>query len=162
MIQTISLRSISDGDLPLLYRIYASTREDELKIVPWSDAEKERFLRQQFEAQHSFYQEHFSEGSYDLILAGEDPAGRLYVDRRADEIRLIDLAILPEYRRQGIGRSFLDNLLLEAREASVPVRLHCLPDNDSMVSLCKQLGFEQTGATGVYVLMEWNADGQED
>jgi len=154
MIATVSFRPITDEDQPLLERIYASTREDELRMVPWSEAEKEAFLRQQFHAQHTFYQERFAGAEYLIVLVEGEPAGRLYVDRREDEIRIIDIALLPEFRGRGIGGSLLEDLLDEAASVAKPVRIHVERYNRAL-GLYERLGFRRIGDTGVYYLLEW-------
>ena len=50
-----------------------------------------------FDAQHAYYQEHYAGAAFDVILVDGQPAGRLYVARESDEIRIIDIALLPEY-----------------------------------------------------------------
>lgn len=149
-----SLRPASDDDRDFLYRVYASTREDELAVVPWDDAEKAAFLEMQFRAQHTHYHTHFPDAAYDVILCDGEPVGRLYVDRRADEIRIIDIALLTEHRRKGIGGSLLRDLLAEATQAGLPLRIHVEHDNPA-IGLYRRLGFTPIGDTGVYALMEW-------
>src|SRR4051812_19114238 len=61
----ISLRPITDADLSFLYKVYASTRAQEMALVPWSDAQKQAFVRMQFEAQHKYYREQFTTASFD-------------------------------------------------------------------------------------------------
>ena len=50
----------------------------------------------------------------DLILVGGQPAGRLYLHRRDDEIRIMDIALLPDYCNRGIGTTLLRGLQSEA------------------------------------------------
>lgn len=153
----IALRPIRDDDRDFLNALYASTREDEMKLLEWSEEEKRRFLAMQFDAQHKFYMEHFGQAQFDLIVRGGEPIGRLYVDRREDEIRLIDIALLPEFRGRGIGGRLLKNLLDEGAEAGKPVRIHVERFNPAL-RLYRRLGFKQIGDTGVYFLMEWSPD----
>jgi len=154
MFPPITLRPVTPEDEPFLYRVYAGTREDELAPLEWDETQKEAFLRMQFNAQHVFYQEQFPAADFDIILAAEQPIGRLYVDRRDDEIRIVDIALLPEHRNTGIGSALLDNLLTEAAAASKPVRIHVERFNPAL-RLYDRLGFIQVGDNGVYYLMEW-------
>lgn len=150
----ITFRPIQDDDREFLARLYASTREEELSVTPWSDEEKAAFLRQQFEAQHTFYMEQFTEAELSIVLLDGEPAGRLYIDRREDEIRLIDIALMPEHRGQGIGGRLMEDLLDEGREAGLPVRIHVERFNPAL-RLYQRLGFEQVEDQGPYYLMEW-------
>lgn len=157
----IQLRPIIESDMPLLNRVYASTREQELRPVPWSDEQKREFLGQQFRAQHIFYQQQFPEADFLVIEYGEDPAGRIYIDRRTDEIRLVDIALLPQWRGSGIGSLLLRELMSEAADRSVPLRIHVEKNNPAM-SLYRRLGFQAIEDQGVYDLMEWRDEGNAD
>lgn len=150
----ISFRPIRNGDHDFLARLYASTREEELSVTPWSEEEKAAFLRQQFEAQHTFYMEQFTEAEFSVVLLDGEPAGRVYIDRREDEIRLIDIALLPEHRGQGIGGRLMADLLDEGRETGLPVRIHVERFNPAL-RLYRRLGFEHVEDQGPYFLMEW-------
>jgi len=154
---SVTFRPITDGDLELLYRIYASTREEELSVVPWSDAEKEAFLQQQFHAQHTYYQQQYPAASYQVILLDNQPIGRLYLDRREDEHRIIDIALLTEYRGRGIGGALMQDILDEAATEDKPVRIH-VECNNPALHLYHRLGFREIEDQGVYLLMEWKAD----
>jgi ribosomal protein S18 acetylase RimI-like enzyme len=159
MVSEITLRPITPDDMDFLYRVYASTREDELSVLPWSDAEKEDFLRMQFHAQHTHYQEHFTDAKYDVILSGDTPVGRLYVDRRPDELRIIDIALLTEHRGGGIGSSLMRDLIDEAAAAGTPVRIH-VEKNNPAKRLYHRLGFREIEDQGVYDLMERTPEGE--
>ena len=150
----IQLRPIRPEDQPFLHQVYASTRAEELAQVDWDDEQKNNFLAMQFNAQHSHYMEHFPDASFQVILREEVPVGRLYVDRRSDEIRVIDIALLPDFQREGIGSGLLKTLLAEAGNSCLPVRIHVERNNPAM-SLYDRLGFRQIEDQGVYLLMEW-------
>ena len=150
----ISFRPLNDGDLEFLHRLYAGTRADELARVDWDDEQKTQFLTQQFNAQHSFYQEQFGQAEFLVIEADGKPVGRVYVDRRADEIRLIDIALVPEQRNSGLGTALLKDLLDEAQAVGLPVKIHVEKFNPAM-RLYQRLGFQALEDQGVYQLMEW-------
>jgi ribosomal protein S18 acetylase RimI-like enzyme len=150
---SITLRPINDSDLDFLHRLYGTTREAELNQVPWSADEKAAFVRQQFCAQHAWWTEHYPGASFDLVLVGDEPVGRLYVDRWEREIRIVDVAVLPEWRGRGIGERLLRGVFAEGDERGVPVSIHVEQFNRAR-SLYERLGFEyRDGGTGVYLLM---------
>ena len=130
-----------------------------MALVDWTDQQKEEFLRMQFNAQHSFYHEHFTEAAFDIIQQQGQDIGRLYVDRRPAEIRIIDIALMPEYRGQGIGSGIMQALLDEAAGSGRSVTIH-VEHNNPALSLYQRLGFRHVSDEGVYYLMEWNGDGQ--
>jgi ribosomal protein S18 acetylase RimI-like enzyme len=152
----LSRRPVTDSDRPLLFQIYASTRADELKLVPWTDEQKLAFVRQQFEAQDAYYREHYGDTTWEVVLADGAPAGRIYVARWPQEIRVIDIALLPAFRGRGLGTRLLMEVLDEARTAGKPVRIHVEVMNPAR-ALYERLGFRQVADQGVYLMMEWNA-----
>jgi ribosomal protein S18 acetylase RimI-like enzyme len=149
----VELRPVADADREFLCRLYASTRAEEMAQTGWTEAEVESFLRFQFAAQDAFYRQQFGDASFDLVLEEGIPVGRLYVDRRDDEIRLIDIALLPEHRGRGIGSALLRELLAEAGRAGKPVRIHVEAFNPAM-RLYERLGFRKVDENGVHHLME--------
>ena len=152
---TIRFRPIHDRDLPFLASLYASTRAEEVaQVSDWTDEQKSHFLQMQFDAQHKFYQEQFTKAEYLLIEQSDAPIGRVYTDRREDEIRLIDIALLPVARGQGLGSALLQDLLQEAQSKTLPVRIHVEKNNPAM-RLYIRLGFAPVEDQGVYELMEW-------
>lgn len=157
MSHTVELRPITAEDEDFLMRVYFSTREEELRPVPWSEAQKAAFLEQQFRAQHDFYQQQFPEARFDLVLLYGKPVGRLYVDRREDEIRIIDIALLTEARGQGLGGRLLEELLEEAGREGKAVSIH-VERNNPALRLYHRLGFQSVEDQGVYYLMEWRSD----
>lgn len=157
---SIDFRPICDEDVDDLEKIYASTRQEELSVLPWSNYDKKNFLKMQFKAQHQFYQNQFKNADYLMVLAIKQPIGRLYIDRRADEIRIIDIALLPNFRGQGIGSGLLQKILLEGQHSQKPVRIH-VEQNNRALGLYERLGFQKIGENGVYFLMEWNPDLQK-
>ncbi len=108
----------------------------------------------QFEAQTHHYDEHYSDAEFLMIEREGRPVGRLYLHRRDDEIRIVDIALLPEERRGGIGGRLLQQVLDEAAETGRMVRIHVEQNNPAM-SLYNRLGFRKIDDLGVYHLMEW-------
>ena len=153
---SLTLRPATEADRELLLSIYASTRELELSRVPWSAAEKQAFVHMQFEAQHKHYHLHFDDAEFSIIVADGRPAGRLYVQRRRDENRIVDITVLPAYRNAGIGTSFLQQLMAESRAADKPLRIHVEHENPAR-SLYERLGFRELELNGIYYLLEWRA-----
>ena len=150
----ISLRAAGPGDAEVLYRIYASTREEELAVVPWDAPAKEAFLRMQFAAQDTYYHANFPQASYDLIMTGEQVLGRLYVHRGEMAWNVIDIALLPEHRGKGIGSRLMMEILAEAGAAAKPVEIHVERFNPAL-RLYDRLGFRQVADQGVYLQLEW-------
>ncbi|KAA3609217.1 MAG: N-acetyltransferase [Calditrichaeota bacterium] len=150
----ISFRPIQKKEHDLLLEIYASTRENELALVPWTIEQKAVFVKQQFDAQHSYYREHFSKAQFLMVLGDGEPVGRLYRDDRENEIRIIDITLLPKFRGKGIGGKILRDILADGKRRNVLVRIHVEKHNPAL-RLYRRLGFQSIEEQGIYYLMEW-------
>jgi ribosomal protein S18 acetylase RimI-like enzyme len=148
----IALRPIGPGDEELLYLVYAGTRQEELAQTGWSEEQKASFLRMQFDAQGRYYREHYDGAEFSVILEGDRPVGRLYVARWPEEIRIVDIALLPEHRNAGIGSALLGDLISESVASGKPLSIHVERFNPAL-RLYERLGFEVVEDKGVYLLM---------
>lgn len=142
------------NDLPFLRELYASTRREELAPTGWPQDQIEMFLLQQFEAQHHHYLEHFSDAAWEVILdAHGAPIGRLYLDEREKDFHIIDIALLPHARGQGIGTRILKTLIDRANASGKSVTIHVEMNNPAM-NLYQRLGFQFVEEQGIYHLMK--------
>ncbi len=152
-VPVITLRPITDDDQEFLYRLYASTRAAEKELVDWTNEQWDEFLMMQFNLQHTQYMRNYEQPSFDVIMLGDTPVGRLYVNRGEDEIRIVDISLLPEYRGRGIGAGLLRRILREGNDRGIPVTLH-VERNNPALELYKRLGFRGEGDRGVSLFME--------
>jgi len=150
----VSLRAATPEDTEFLAAVYAATRMEELAVTDWTDEQKAEFCRMQFTAQDTHYRQHYPTAEYSVIMVSEIPIGRLYVDRWKREIRIMDIAILPEHRGHGTGTRLLVGLQREAAETGRCLSIHVEHFNPAL-RLYERLGFQMTEDKGVYQLMEW-------
>ena len=144
------------ADMEFMYKLYASTRADVHQIHDWNEDQKDQFLRMQFNAQHSHYQKHFPTAEFNLILNKKrKPIGRLYLHHREDEFRILDISLLPQHRRKGIGSTIIKDIMEQGRVAALPVRLHVARYNPAL-SWYTRMGFERIEETEMSFLMEWS------
>ena len=152
----ISLRDVCEQDEPFLYKAFCSTRTDELALVPWTEEQREAFLRMQFTAQDKYYREHYSKATFQVILLDHELAGRLYVLREEQLIRILDITLIPEYRNRGIGTRLIREILDEANESGRTVQIYVETYNGSL-GLFERLGFTKKATEGINFLLEWHA-----
>jgi hypothetical protein len=150
-----NLTPVSSSDEPFLVELYASTRAEEMALVPWSNARKRAFLQTQFEAQNRYYRERYPNASFDLIKLNDCPAGRLYMAELADEIRIIDLAFLPEHFEPGVFVALIEEILQKGARVGKPVRIY-LENYNPQTETFVRLGFQKIGEYGIYFL--WQHD----
>jgi ribosomal protein S18 acetylase RimI-like enzyme len=154
MRERISFRPETDDDREFLYRLYVSTREQEMRMVPWPDEQKSSFLRMQFNAQTTHYKKNYTDADYSIILVDGKPAGRLYLHQQTRDLRIMDIVLAPEWRGSGIGTMLLREIMDRAGTAGDSVSIHVERDNPAM-RLYERLGFRPVNEYGVYYLMEW-------
>lgn len=152
---SVPLRPATALDGVFLFRLYVTTRDLEMSILPWPVERKESFLRSQFEARELHYSHSFTRADNLVVLFEDAPIGRLYIDRGEFEIRIIDFALLPEYRGKGIGASLIRNLQREATETSRKLTGNVDRWNRA-VTFWRRLGFQLDETAPIYLPMEWH------
>jgi ribosomal protein S18 acetylase RimI-like enzyme len=151
-----ALRPETEADVPFLRRLYISTRWQELaSLLDWTEAQKIAFLDSQFDAQRSSYLSQYAGAAFDVLEAQGVPAGRLYLDRQADTLLVVDIALLPEWCGRGIGTALLEAMFAEARMAGKGVTISVEKFNPAQ-RLYKRLGFREYAEDDVYWFMHWS------
>ena len=151
-----ALRPEAEADVPFLRQLYISTRWQELaSLADWTDAQKIAFLDSQFDAQRSYYLTQYASAAFDVLEAQGVPAGRLYLDRQADTLLVIDIALLPEWCGRGIGTALLEAMFAEARLSGKGVTISVEKFNPAQ-RLYRRLGFREYAEDDVYWFMHWS------
>ncbi|SFG80712.1 Acetyltransferase (GNAT) family protein [Duganella sp. CF458] len=148
----LTLRPVEAGDHAFLLALVDSTRGD---LAVLDHSVKAMLVRLQYEAQLTDYRRRFPYMEESVVLADGVAAGRLYVACSHDEIRLVDISLLPGFRGQGIGYRLLARLQDRSQRAGLPLHLHVLQDNPAG-ALYRRLGFQPGETDGLYIAMEWH------
>lgn len=152
----VSLRPETADDEAFLYGLYACTREEELNATGWDAGTRQAFLRMQFNAQRKGYRDMFPDARFLIILCGHDRSGRMVVNQAGDEIRLVDIALLPAFQNQGVGGRLVGDLIADAKARGKPLRVSVFKPSRAAV-FYQRLGFAKTGEAGLYDLWEWRS-----
>lgn len=156
----IVLRPAGASDYEELLGVYASTRAAELaQVTWWDDAQKLAFCRAQYDAQKEEYDARFPGAEYDVIEVEGRTVGRVWVGRAAEEIRLLDIALLPEAQRRGLGAAVVGALVEEARASGKRLRHMVFMLNTDARRFYERLGFRVFEDIGGYLHMEWAPEG---
>ncbi len=156
-LQSIALRSLEADDDAFLFEVYQSSRGEDLTSMGW-DAERVRnFLETQYAAQQRFLKANYPQREDRIIMLDTQPIGRLVVERTDQEIRVVDVALLPQYRNSGIGTHLIRELLAEAARLGKPFRTQIIRSSTA-IGLFERLGIVKIGETGSHYQMEWRAD----
>jgi GNAT superfamily N-acetyltransferase len=152
---TITLVPVGPDDYDFLVEVYGSTRAEELALVPWTAEQQQAFVRSQFAAQQDHYTKKYPAASHDIIMADNRPVGRLYVARLDQEIRIVDITLLPAERNDGIGSYLIKQLLDEANRSGKKTRIYVEEFNPSL-RLFERLGFSPSEQHGIHLLLQCN------
>ena len=151
----VSLRPVTDADQEFLIGVYAGTRADELAQVNWDDSQKDAFIRWQYAMQKQEYDARYPDARYNVILVDGVPAGRIWIGADDTQIRLLDIAIIPEFQNRGVGTHLLRQLMDEARRDNKPLRHMVFMLNENASRFYVRLGFKTIEDVGGYLHMEW-------
>ena len=151
----VELRPVVATDDQFLFTVYASTREQELAQVEWEEGQKELFLRWQFNLQRGEYESRFPDASYHVVLVDQQPGGRIWVGTDEEQIRLLDIALLPNSQNRGVGTALLRRLMQEASRSGKALRHMVFVLNDNATRFYERLGFVIIEDLGAYKHMEW-------
>ena len=155
----LALRPVTTADEEFLLSVYASTRADELAQVEWPEGQQEAFVKWQFDLQRREYDARFPDAEYYLILIDNCPAGRIWIGTDAEQIRLLDIALLPEFQNRGAGTLLLRRLIDEAQSKNKPLRHMVFVLNNDAHRFYERLGFKIIEDLGAYKHMEWRPVG---
>lgn len=156
----LTLRPVTKDDEPFLLALYGSTRDEELSQIQWGEGQRELFLRWQFDLQQREYYSRFPDGRYELIVVDGHAAGRFWTGSDETQIRLLDIALLPEFQKRGVGTALLKELIKEAQQVGKPLRHMVFVLNDNAHRFYERLGFVLIDEQGAYKHMEWRPDDQ--
>ena len=141
--------------------VYDSTRAEELAQAEWQEGQREAFLKWQFDLQRREYDARFPDAEYDVIEINGTPAGRIWIGRDREQIRLLDIAILPQFQNRGAGTLLLRRLIDHAAASGKVLRHMVFVLNNDAHRFYERLGFTIIDDLGAYKHMEWKS-GEQD
>ena len=149
-----TLRPATETDAPFLAELFADVRGPEFRLAGIPAPMVEQLLAMQHRAQSMSYAAQFPEAVDQIIWIGDERAGRSLVDFGADEIRLVDIALLTKHRGLGVGSALLGELCETALASSRSLQLSVRPGNRA-ARLYERMGFVAVGADEANTHMEW-------
>jgi GNAT superfamily N-acetyltransferase len=157
---TLHLRSAADGDEVFLQTLYVRQIAAELEAAGMTAAQREVIAKMQFAARELSYTTYYPTASNQLItLECGTPIGRILVERTGNNMRLIDIALLPEQRGRGFGTRLLQGLQQECERPGGILSLQVLKES-AAERLYRRLGFVITGEDTFRRQMVWTKDPQ--
>ncbi len=149
----VQLRPVEEKDQLFIESVYRSTRERELSLTNWAEPQRQAFIVMQSMAQAAAYQKNYPGAMFQIISFNKKDAGRLYVWENENEIRIIDITLLPSFRGKGIGTYILQELIDRSAAVHKKLSLHAEPDNPAL-KLYQRMGFVYISNNGRHLYME--------
>jgi len=141
-------------DATFLASLYLATRPD-LGALPVPRSVIEGIARHQQQLQVDDYARRYPAAETWLLTHGEHAVGRVVLDWTDDTLRVVDLAVAPGMRRQGIARTVLA-ALQTACQGQRAMALRVRADNAGARALYAACGFAVVRDDGATLELGWN------
>jgi len=151
----ISLRAASPDDAAFQRALFETARVDASILAAWPEPARKVFLDQQFQFQSVHYARVHADADRLIVLVESLPAGRLIVDRASEGWCIVDIALLPAWRGQGIGSLLLQSVLAAAAHAGAPAVTLTVDLGNPARRLYQRLGFVTLEEVQPNAAMEW-------
>jgi ribosomal protein S18 acetylase RimI-like enzyme len=140
----MNLRDASPADADLVYQIkYRAYAEHAVRSDgSWDEAFQRRYTAGNLPCTK-------------IVLVDGNPVGWIACKEEVKQIEILDLHILPDYQRRGIGGKLISDIWAHAARSGKEVLLSVLKTNPS-ITLYKRLGFIAIGQTETHILMKRN------
>ena len=112
-------------------------------------------MRQQFCGQGASYRANYPDALFEIVERDGAPISRIVTARTPDAVLIVDIALIAAWRRQGIGASLVNGVLIEARAAGLPVRLRVSANNAPALRFYLRLGFKLIESSAIDMRLEW-------
>lgn len=123
---TVAIRYATHDDISAIANI-----EKECFSTPWS----EKAIRESIDVGTTFY----------IARTKNIIVGYMGVSKIAGEGYITNIAILPQYRRKGFGKTLLEYVINDCKNALEFISLEVRLSNIGAISLYKKLGFNEVG-----------------
>lgn len=153
----IIVRQAAAADEKFLREVYFSTRVDEVSAFGWDSGQQTAFLDMQFRVRQQAYKIQYPDADYSVIVFRGNDAGSLIVDRSDNRICLTDVAVLPQFRGNGIATYLIGQLQSEAAASSRSLLLQVDKTNVAARRLYEKLNFVVSVEGQLDDEMEWRA-----
>ena len=152
----LAVRPAVDADALFLRRLGDDVRRPDFTPLLASGQEDmfHTVLKQQHETQLDQYQAHNPNAHFGIITLSGTPIGKLFLDYRDDEVRIVDFALLDTHRGHGIGGIVLQGVCMEAGLRGLPVRA-VVQQTSRALSFYRRAGFLIIEDQPPFHLMEW-------
>ncbi|WP_297417475.1 GNAT family N-acetyltransferase [Clostridium sp.] len=156
--EIISLQKVKLEESEFLLKIFKESNPELLYICGLGEEEKRVILLQQFTIETKQLMQIYPNAEFNIVMLNEEPIGKLYINYGKTADRIIEIALLEEYRGRGIGKELIEIVIKNAKKAGKNVRLQVAWFNQNAYGLYKKLGFQVIENKEVFFEMEYRID----
>lgn len=150
----IQVRLMTEADEAFVYRLFSLVCDEQQGLAYLPESQREPLVQMQYRARAQSYKAAYPEAMYQIIEFEGQPAGYHVVAEQDEQIVLVDVAVLPEFRRRGICTHMLQMYRTKAQQEGKVSVLHVFKMNPAQ-HLYARLGFEIVQDCG----MQWTMKG---
>ncbi len=141
--ENLTIRQATENDYELVYEIKKRALGKYVDQTWGWDEEEQR----------EYHKNDFNASEVEILQYAQEDMGVLVVTRTLELIEINEIYIDPKFQNKGIGTSIMSDILKEAENAKIPVKLQFLKVNP-VRALYEKLGFVITGENEHHFLME--------
>lgn len=154
----LTLRPETQADINFLLKLYEESRPH-LKWISNLDPETlASMIKMQFNNEQAQIKGIYPDVDLKIVELDEKAVGRFYVHYNSQVWRIIEIALLAEYRGKGIGTVLLTCLQEEARKTGNSICLSVTWYNREAHLLYEKCGFKVVESNGVCSEMLWKPE----
>ena len=94
--------------------------------------------------QWDYFLKEWKDSTWRILLDDKKIIGYLVWTMKTDHLYLQNIAFIPEFRKQGLGRIAMNYIELKAKAKKIPVRLSTFRTNSAVARFYKKLGYKVT------------------
>ena len=138
------LREVTQQDYNFIYHVKTTTLKPHIELVwGWDEEVQTKYLEESFGLETQL-----------IITYEQEEIGILELNELEKRIEVVELEILPEYQRKGIGTKILQDIIEEYKGKGKHVGIGCFKINRDAKRLYERLGFIMIKETETHYVLE--------
>ena len=151
----ISLCPVKPCHEDFLFRLFIESRPDLALISGLDEHQKSSIIYQQFIMEEQQLRIIYPEADFNIVMIDSEPIGRLFVYHGEKTDRIIEIALLENYRGIGIGTKLMSTVIEEAMKYEKSITLQVGWFNEKAYKFYEKLGFKIVENKGVSLEMKF-------
>ena len=135
------LQKVTPLDYPFLWQLNREVFKNYIEeLWGWEDKKQQELFKRRMER----------DSDKSLIIVDHQPVGYLELIHMEQSLHIVNILLLPTHQGRGIGRTIIQDILLEASSADLHVRLQVFKINHRALKLYQDLKFTIIGESDTH------------